>query len=44
MVLFDGSKFDAWKPFSFQWINPNDDQKEVQWKLVDGDCNSAVST
>jgi len=36
VVLFDGSNFDAWKPFSFQWINPNDDQKEIQWKLVDG--------
>lgn len=38
VVLFDGSDFDAWKPFSFQWINPNDDQKEIQWKLVDGDA------
>ncbi len=36
VVLFDGSNFDAWKPFSWQWINPNDDQQEVQWKLVDG--------
>ncbi|MEW4561818.1 DUF1080 domain-containing protein [Bremerella sp. JC770] len=36
VVLFDGSDFDAWKPFSWQWINPNDDQKEVQWKIVDG--------
>lgn len=36
VVLFDGSNFDAWKPFSWQWINPNDDQKEVQWKLIDG--------
>ena len=36
VVLFDGSNFDAWKPFSFLFINPNDDQKEVQWKLVDG--------
>ena len=35
VVLFDGSNFDAWKPFSWQWVNPNDDQKEVQWKLVD---------
>ena len=35
VVLFDGSNFDAWKPFSWQWINPNDDQKQVQWKLVD---------
>lgn len=37
-VLFDGSNFEAWKPFSFQWINPRDDQKQVQWKLVDGDA------
>ena len=36
VVLFDGSNFDAWKPFSWQWINPEDDQKEIQWKLVDG--------
>ena len=36
VVLFDGSNFDAWKPFSWQWINPEDDQKQVQWKLVDG--------
>lgn len=35
IVLFDGSNFDAWKPFSWQWINPNDDQKEVYWKIVD---------
>lgn len=38
VVLFDGSGFDAWKPFSWQWINPNDDQQEVQWKMVDGDA------
>lgn len=38
VVLFDGSNLDAWKPFSWQWINPNDDQKEVQWKIVDGDA------
>ncbi len=38
VVLFDGSNFDAWKPFSFQWINPNDDQREIQWKLVDDDA------
>ncbi len=38
VVLFDGTNFDAWKPFSWQWINPNNDQKEVQWKLVDGDA------
>ena len=36
VVLFDGSSFDAWKPFSWQWINPNNDQKEIQWKVVDG--------
>ena len=35
VVLFDGSNFDAWKPFSWQWINPNDDQDQIQWKLVD---------
>lgn len=35
VVLFDGSSFDAWKPFSWQWINPNDDQKEIQWNIVD---------
>jgi hypothetical protein len=35
-VLFDGSNFDAWKPFSFQVINPKNDQKEIQWKIVDG--------
>lgn len=36
VVLFDGSHFDAWKPFSFLKINPDDDQKQIQWKLVDG--------
>ena len=36
VVLFDGSDFGAWRPFSFLKINPNDDQKEIQWKLVDG--------
>lgn len=36
VILFDGSDFDAWKPFSWHWINPNDDQKEVQWQIVDG--------
>ncbi len=36
VVLFDGSNFDAWKPFSFVEINPKDNQKEIQWKLVDG--------
>lgn len=38
VVLFDGSGFSAWKPFSWQWINPNDDQQDVQWKLVDGEA------
>jgi hypothetical protein len=36
VVLFDGANLDAWKPFSWQWINPEDDQQQVQWKLVDG--------
>ena len=36
VVLFDGSNLNAWKPFSFLKINPNDDQKEIQWKLFDG--------
>lgn len=35
VVLFNGLNFDAWKPFSFQAINPKNDQKEIQWKLVD---------
>ena len=35
VVLFDGSNFDAWKSFSWQWINPKDNQKQIQWKLVD---------
>lgn len=35
VVLFDGTSFDAWKPFSWQWINPNDDQKEIQWNIID---------
>lgn len=34
VVLFDGTSFDAWKPFSWRWINPNDDQREIQWKIV----------
>ncbi|QDV66015.1 hypothetical protein Mal65_51880 [Crateriforma conspicua] len=38
VVLFDGSSFDAWKPFSFQWINPDDNQRQIQWKIVDGDA------
>ena len=33
--LFDGSNFDAWKPFSFGQINPKNNQKEIQWKLID---------
>lgn len=36
VVLFDGSNFDAWMPFSFQAINPRNDQKQIQWQLVDG--------
>ena len=35
VVLFDGSNFDAWKPFSWQWINPKDNQKEIQWEIKD---------
>lgn len=38
VVLFDGSDFDEWKPFSWQWINPNDDQDQIQWKLVDDEA------
>ena len=38
VVLFDGSNFDAWKPFSWQWINPKDDQREIQWKIVDDEA------
>ena len=38
VVLFDGSNLDAWKPFSWQWINPKNDQKEVQWKIVDDEA------
>lgn len=34
-VLFDGTNFDAWKPFSWQWINPKNDQKQIQWKLLE---------
>ena len=37
-VLFDGLSFDAWKPFSWQWINPKDYQKRVQWKPVGGEA------
>ncbi|TWU54326.1 hypothetical protein Poly51_30430 [Rubripirellula tenax] len=42
VVLFDGSNFDAWEPFSFQAINPKADQKEVQWKLVDENAMEIV--
>lgn len=38
VILFDGSHFDHWKPFSFGKINRNNDQKEIQWKLVEGDA------
>jgi hypothetical protein len=31
-------QFDAWKPFSWQWINPKDDQREIQWKIVDDEA------
>ncbi len=37
-VLFDGSNFDAWKPFSFQTVNAKGDQKEIQWQLVDDEA------
>lgn len=42
VVLFDGTGFDAWKPFSWQWINPHDNQKEIQWKLVDNAMQIAL--
>lgn len=38
VVLFDGSNFDAWKPFSWRWINPDDDQENIQWKIVNGEA------
>ena len=38
VVLFDGSDFDQWKPFSWQWVNPNDDQKEIQWNIIDDEA------
>ncbi len=38
IVLFDGSSFEEWKPFSWQWINPKDDQQEIQWEIVDGEA------
>ena len=36
IVLFDGSDFRAWQPFSFLKINPRDNQEQIQWQLVDG--------
>jgi len=42
VVLFDGSNFDEWKPFSWQWINPKDDQREIQWKIVDDEAMQIV--
>lgn len=43
IVLFDGSNFDQWTPFSYQWTSGADDavetvsdQKDLQWQLVDG--------
>lgn len=38
VVLFDGTGFDAWKPFSWQWINSKNDQKEIQWKIIDDEA------
>ena len=38
VVLFDGTNFDAWKPFSFLGINPQDNQKEIQWKIFDNEA------
>ena len=43
VVLFDGSNFDAWRPFSFLKINPDNDQQEIQWKLVDGQAMEIAS-
>jgi hypothetical protein len=43
IVLFDGKDFEAWRPFSGGWINPEDTQKEIQWKLVDGGAMEVVS-
>ena len=37
VVLFDGSNFDEWEPFSFLKINPNNDQHAIQWQLVNGE-------
>ncbi|WP_171187319.1 3-keto-disaccharide hydrolase [Alienimonas chondri] len=34
-TLFDGTDLEAWQPFSWQWINPDDDQNEIQWKIVE---------
>ena len=38
VVLFDGTNFHAWQPFSFLGINPKDNQKEIQWKIVDNEA------
>ena len=38
VTLFDGTNFDAWKPFSFGQVNPKDNQKQIQWNLVDGNA------
>jgi len=43
VVLFNGSNFDAWKPFSFWVVNQKDNQKQVQWKLVDGNAMEVSS-
>ena len=43
VVLFDGSGFDAWEPFSFLKINPQNNPPEVQWQLVDGNATQVVS-
>jgi len=43
IMLFDGSNFEQWTPFSYQWTSGADDavktvedQKDLQWQLVDG--------
>lgn len=43
VVLFDGTNFDAWKPFSFGAINPENDQQEIQWERVDDDAMQIAS-
>ena len=43
VVLFDGTNFGAWKPFSFGAINPENDQQEIQWELVDDDAMQIVT-